>query len=664
MRFWRRPAPRPLPVSQTEKLLFGGALRYDLPFTRHERPLLRMGFWAMARQFPAMAAVVGRAAWQVDPRALLTLLGAELGQGLTRAFGLVATNSALVALFAAGPTADRLRQALPAILAVSAVAGAGALLSAVSVGASGRLEPQVERVCTARFYAGAVRIELAALEDKDIHRTLAAGRFGTDSIRVMLGSSITVVNALIGLVASAGVLFLLHPLLVAMLVLIAAPKAWGAVFTARRRYASRQAWLEHRRAIGIISNEITREQPAAEIRVHGAGQLLVDAYTDMSITMEGEQRRLARAQATTQTVASALSGAAALAAYAVLWLLLTSGGMALAVAGTAVIAVRAAGASLTGLVTQVNRLFEETLYLKDLDGACELAERHALPTGGVALPRPLEEIRLENVSFTYPGAETPALHEVSLTIPQGKVIALVGRNGSGKSTLSKLVAGLYLPSDGTIRWNGVDVRAADRQELFDQVGLLGQDFPRWPMTAAANVHIGRSARPFDQSRVEKAVTEADADEVIAALPHGWQSLVMKGFERGTQLSGGQWQRLGSARARYRQAPLLIVDEPTAALDPDAEIEAFEALRSLADHGTTVLLITHRLAATANADHIYTLDHGRLIEQGTHSELMALEGGSYRRMYERQAAQFAITPHRAAVPRPDRHHDTAAPPAYG
>ncbi|MFE5735796.1 ABC transporter ATP-binding protein [Streptomyces celluloflavus] len=664
MRFWRRPVPRPLPVSQTEELLFGGALRYDLPFTRHERPLLRMGFWAMARQFPAMAAVVGRAAWQVDPRALLTLLGVELGQGLTRAFGLVATNSALVALFAAGPTADRLRQALPAILAVSAVAGAGALLSAVSVGASGRLEPQVERVCTARFYAGAVRIELAALEDKDIHRTLAAGRFGTDSIRVMLGSSITVVNALIGLVASAGVLFLLHPLLVAMLVLIAAPKAWGAVFTARRRYASRQAWLEHRRAIGIISNEITREQPAAEIRVHGAGQLLVDAYTDMSITMEGEQRRLARAQATTQTVASALSGAAALAAYAVLWLLLTSGGMALAVAGTAVIAVRSAGASLTGLVTQVNRLFEETLYLKDLDSACELAERHALPTGGVTLPQPLEEIRLENVSFTYPGAETPALHEVSLTIPQGKVIALVGRNGSGKSTLSKLVAGLYLPSDGTIRWNGVDVRAADRQELFDQVGLLGQDFPRWPMTAAANVHIGRSARPFDQSRVEKAVTEADADEVIAALPHGWQSLVMKGFERGTQLSGGQWQRLGSARARYRQAPLLIVDEPTAALDPDAEIEAFEALRSLADHGTTVLLITHRLAATANADHIYTLDHGRLIEQGTHSELMALEGGSYRRMYERQAAQFDITPHRAAVPRPDRHHDAAAPPAYG
>jgi ATP-binding cassette subfamily B protein len=380
--------------------------------------------------------------------------------------------------------------------------------------------------------------------------------------------------------------------------------------------------------------------------------------------MEGEQRRLARAQATTQTVAAALSGAAALAAYAVLWLLLTSGGMALAVAGTAVIAVRSAGASLTGLVTQVNRLFEETLYLKDLDGACELAERHALPTGGVALPRPLEEIRLEKVSFTYPGADTPALHEVSLTIPQGKVIALVGRNGSGKSTLSKLVAGLYLPSDGTIRWNGVDVRAADRQELFDQVGLLGQDFPRWPMTAAANVHIGRSARPFDQSRIEKAVTEADADEVIAALPHGWQSLVMKGFERGTQLSGGQWQRLGSARARYRQAPLLIVDEPTAALDPDAEIEAFEALRSLADHGTTVLLITHRLAATANADHIYTLDHGRLIEQGTHSELMALEGGSYRRMYERQAAQFDITPHRPTVPRPDRHHGATAPPAYG
>lgn len=636
----RRKKPRALPVTRSERLLFGGALRYDTPFTQHEKPLLRLTFWAMARQFPAMMGLVAKAAWREDRRALLALLGAEVGQGLTRAFVLVATNQVLVALFAGGPTVDRLRQALPALLAGCAVAAAAALLSAVSVAASGRLEPKVERVCTARFYRGAVRVELAALEDKDFHRKLDAGHFGTDSVRWMLRSSITVVNALIALVASAVVLAVLHPLLVLMLVLIAAPKGWGAILSARRQYASRHAWIEHRRAIGVITQRITSQDCAAELRVHGAGRMLTDAYDDMSTTMEKEQQRLAVAEAVTQTAAAAVSGVATLAAYGVLWLLLTGGGMPLAVAGTAVIAVRSASAGLTSLVMQVNRLYEEAMYLKDLRDACDDAERQAIPTGGTPVPGPLTEVRLEDVGFTYPGAERPALSGISLRIPRGKVVALVGENGSGKTTLSKLVAGLYLPTSGRLTWNGVDLREADRDAVFDQVAVLAQDFPRWPMTARANVHIGRSDQPLEQERVARAAADAGAADLVDALPHGWETLVVKGFERGSDLSGGQWQRLGSARAHYRRAPLLIVDEPTAALDPKAEIDTFRALRSLGDDGTTVLLITHRLAATATADLIYVLDRGRLVAQGTHDELMSTEGGLYRSMYEMQAAQYA------------------------
>ncbi|MFD0381855.1 hypothetical protein ACFQ2B_03855 [Streptomyces stramineus] len=387
MTLLRRRKAREFPVSDSELLLFGGALRYDAPFATHQKPLVRMTFWAMARQLPAMVATVARAAWREDPAALLTLLGAELGQGLTRAFGLVAANRVLLALFAAGPTAERLRQALPALLAIAVVTAVSALLSAVSVAAAGQLEPKVERVCTARFYRSAVRVELAALEDKEFHRKLDAGRFGTDSVRLMLSSSVTVVNALVGLAAAAGVLALLHPALVGMLVLIASPKGWGAVVSARRQYASRHAWIEHRRAISVITSTLTSQDSAAEIRVHGAGRMLVDAYDDMSGTVEQEQRRLARAQAATQTAASALSGAAAVAAYGVLWLLLASGGMPLAVAGTAVIAVRSSGASLTALVMQVNRLYEEAMYLGDLEDACAAAERHAIPTGARPWPR-------------------------------------------------------------------------------------------------------------------------------------------------------------------------------------------------------------------------------------------------------------------------------------
>lgn len=642
MRFRRRaPARRTIPVSGSEKLLFGGALRYDMSFTQHEQPLLRVSFWAMARQLPSMVALVTRAAWSVDRRAVLALLGAEIGQGLAAGLGLLATNRALVALFADVPTTDRLRDAAPALLFIMVVTALSALLAAVSVGATSRLEPQVERVCTARYYRLAARVELQAFEEARFHRTLDAGRFGTDSVRRMIGASVAVINALVGLIATGSVLTLLNPILLPLLFLVAAPKGWGAVRSARRQHESVHAWLEHRRAIEILGRSLIEPAPAAEVRAHRAGRLVLDAFEDMSTTIETEHRRLAHAKGVTQATASALSGLGALLVYTALWLLLTEGGMPLAAGGTAVIAIRTCTSGLTALVMQVNRLYEESLYLRDLEDACTESERRAIPVGGLPLPHDVDEVRLDRVSYRYPGNDAPALDRVSLRIPAGKVVALVGENGSGKTTLSKLVAGLLLPSEGTLTWGGVDVRDADRDQIFDRVAVLGQDFPRWAMTARANVFIGRPDQPLDQARVEHAVARADAADLVDSLPHGWDTLIVKGYQRGSQISGGQWQKIGNARTRYRGAPFVIVDEPTSALDPEAEIAAFAALRSMTDDGTTVLLITHRLAATATADLIYVLEDGRLIEQGDHEGLMALDAGRYRAMYTAQAAQYGI-----------------------
>ncbi|WP_419992867.1 ABC transporter ATP-binding protein [Streptomyces boninensis] len=633
--------PPRIPVSETEQTLFGGALRYDKPYVQHELPLLRLSFWAMARELPRMIGLVVRAAWAVDRPALVAVVGAEVGIGLSGAFGLIATNRVLVALFAEGPTPDRLRQALPALFAITAVTALAAVLAAVSVAAAARLEPQVEREATARYYRLAARVELAALEDKDFHRTLDAGRFGTDSVRRMIGNSVAVINALIGLIAAGSVLTLLHPALLPMLALIAAPKGWGAVRTARRRHESIHLWIEHRRAIGVLTNDLTAQHTAAEIRAHGAGRLLNRAYADMSATLEVEQKRLAHAKGGTLLVASGLSGIAALATYGTLWALLTAGGMPLAVGGTAVIAIRTASADLTSLVLQVNRLYEEALYVHDLEVSCRESEQHAIPSGGAPLPEPTREIRVERLTFTYPGNPAPSLKEVSLTIPAGRVVALVGDNGSGKTTLSKLVTGLLLPTSGQVLWDGTDTREVDRDALFDRVAILTQDFPHWAMTARANIYIGRADGAPDGERLDRAAADSGADEVVAALPHGWDSLVIKGYERGTQVSGGQWQKLANARTRYRDAPLVVVDEPTSALDPMAEIAAFQALRQMTADGTTVLLITHRLAATATADIIYVLDEGCLIEQGSHAGLMRLPGGHYREMYEAQAAQYGV-----------------------
>ncbi|MCC3767508.1 ABC transporter ATP-binding protein/permease [Streptomyces sp. UNOC14_S4] len=639
---WGSPrAQGPAPLSESEKLLFSGALRYDKKWAVYEDPLLRMSLWSMAKQFPSMLATVCTVAWRVDRLALLVVFGANLAAGLMTAFGLVATNQVLVHLFAEGPTADRLQQALPALVTTGAVSAVSVGLGCFSVRYAGRLYPKIELEYTARYYRGMARCEMAALENKDVYRVLAAGRYGTDSVKRMLRYAVDILHDLVGFAASAVVLGFLNPALVAALALIAVPRWLAAVAVVRRAYASMHVWLDHTRAVETITYPITRADVSAEVRVHGAGKLLMDAHADMARTACREKERLAKAEATTELVGAASSGMARLVAYGLLWWLLTTGGMPLAAAGTAVIAIRTSTGYLAALVMQFNHMVEESMYLGDLDEACALTAEHAIPAGGRPVPEGGFDVVLDRVTFRYPNAEEATLECVSLTIPRGKVVALVGENGSGKTTLSNLVAGLYLPTEGTLSFGGVDVREADRDTVFDQIAVLSQEIAHWPMTVRANIHIGRPTvpRPDIQQRAERAAAAADVTGVVEDLADGWDSIAVKGFERSVKLSGGQWQKLATARALYRAAPLLIVDEPTAALDPKKEIEAFQSLRELTDDGTTVLMITHRLAATATADLIHVLRKGRLIESGTHADLMAIDGGHYREMYELQAAQY-------------------------
>ncbi|MFF7555961.1 ABC transporter ATP-binding protein [Streptomyces olivaceus] len=634
-------------VSAAEQELFGGRLRYNHAFVHHEGALTRMTFGQMASALPRMVAVVLRAGWAVDRRALSGLVVSQVGQGVTAAWGLVAVNRVLTELFAEGPTADKLRQSLPALVVLAVVSVGTALLAAWTTAMSGRLEPQVERAVATDYYRAVTGVEVTATEQPEVQRILEAGKFGTDSARRMLGLSVSVAGVLISMVASAVVLASLHWALLPMLLAIALPKGWGAVRSARREYFSRRHWVDHRRAVATLLQYLTLPHAAGEIRAHSAGRLLLHGYEEMSSLMETEQRRLARAQAYTDLVAGAFSGIASLGCYGVLWWLLTSGGLPLAVGGTAVVAIQTSTARLRSLVQQVNRMYEEMLHLGDTEEATRVAARHAIPATGTPLPEPVRAVTVEKVSFVYPGATTPSLCDVSVRVERGQVTALVGANGSGKTTLAKILAGLLLPTGGDVWWEGPDgervgAREADRAGIFRSVGLLAQDYPQWQMTAATNIAIGAGDRPRDMTRVEEAAQAADIRKLVEGLPHGWDSIVFKGYDRGVQLSGGQWQKLANARSRYRDAPVLLVDEPTSALDPHAEIEAFERLRTLADGGTAVVLITHRLAATATADHIYVLDQGHIAEHGDHDHLMARRNGLYRAMFQAQAAQYGLT----------------------
>ncbi|MFC7842141.1 ABC transporter ATP-binding protein [Streptomyces sp. NPDC057382] len=640
----KRTAPE---VSESERLLFGGPLRYDMGWNQHAEAFLELGFRAMVRRLPSLLVSSLGLARQADPGAARTVLAAEAGRGVAQAVSLLAVNSVLARLMGGGSLEERLHGAVPALVTVAAAMLVAALLRAASTYATGRLEPKVERVATERYLERAAAVELSAIEDHAFHKLLDTAQYGAASARRMISYGTRVINAMISLTAAAGVLTVLHPALLPLLITMTLPSAWSALTLARRRYESFHAWVQHARAGRLLGALLIEPEAAPEIRVHGVGGFLLRHFRAMSETAEAEQARLARLAARTGLIAAAWTGVATVATYATLGGLLLAGAMALSVAGTAVIAIRTGSQSLDTLVVEVNALHEEALFVGDLHRLYAEAAQRAIPEGGRALPEEPREIRFENVTFRYPGdSARPALDDVSLTLPLGRIVALVGENGSGKTTLVKLLAGLYTPDRGRILWDDVDAATADRHRLAERIAMVAQDFKRWPFTARVNIALGRTSAPVSEERLAASIAEAGAEPVVADLPRGLDTLLARNFSGGHELSGGQWQRLGIARAAYRRGRILIVDEPTAALDARAELEVFERIRALADSGQTVVLITHRLASVRHADLVHVLDQGRLVESGTPDELLAT-GGLYAELYALQAEQFS--PSATAVP---------------
>ncbi|MFF0429054.1 ABC transporter ATP-binding protein [Streptomyces sp. NPDC004520] len=638
--------------SDSERLLFGGELTYDYGWGAHDGAWLKLGLRAMAGSLPRQVAVAVRLAREADRRAFTTVAVSEVVRGVAQAVSLIAVNSLLVELLAAGDITDRLHAALPSLVLVAVLAVIGSVCRSASSAATGILEPKAQRVATERYLGLVARVELEAIEDDAFHKLMDSAQWGADSARRMVGYCTAVVTSAISLIAAAGVLTVLHPVLLPLLVLMALPSAWGSLTMARHRYVSWHRFVQHVRAAKLISQLLINQQAAAEIRVHDAAPFLLKHFRQMAETSEREQTRLAWTGARTAVVADSTRGVATVATYGVLGLLLWNGQMGLAVAGTAVLAIRTGAASITDLVLRVTDVQEEALFVADLEKLCEEAVRRAIPSGGLALPEDAEQISFEKVTFTYPGADKPSLHEVDLVIPRGRTVALVGRNGSGKSTLVRLLSGVRLPDSGRVLWGGVSTAEADRAQVFDRVAMVAQDFFRWPFTARVNIGIGRSRAAMDDRTIEAAAAYAGADEVIEGLPRGLDSLLARGYKGGQEISGGQWQKIGLARARHRDGTVLIVDEPTSALDPAAEQRVFDQIHQLAGSGQTTVLITHRLHSVRHADLIYVLDEGRVVEHGTFAELMdpATGAGAFREMYELQARQF-LNPSVPAQPAP-------------
>ncbi|MEU2602427.1 ABC transporter ATP-binding protein [Streptomyces hirsutus] len=639
-------------VSDAERELFGGPLRYDMGWSEHEHAQLDLTMLSALRSMPRLVGATLRMAWRANRRALLAVAISEVGQGIAAAVGLLAVNAVMHALLGSGTPVERLHAMLPALTVGAGAAVVNSGLAGWSTARAGRLEPLVERIATTQYLAAAASVELEAIEDPEFRRLIDVAQYGAASARRMIGACVASLNGSISLISTAGVLTILHPALLPMLILIAAPRGWGAMRVAQERYVSVMSWVEHVRAGRLIGNLLTERTAAQEVRIHSVGPFLLSRYERMAESAEAEQERLASSKAVTEWVAAALSGVAMAVTYGIMFWLIMGGHMSLAVAGTAVIAVRSGSASLGALVMNVNQLHEESLYVRDHSRFLDEATRRTIPSGGDPVPARVRQVTLDQVTYRYPDRADPALDEVSLTLPMGSVTAVVGENGSGKSTLMKLLSGLLLPQVGTVRWGDAEVASLDRSQLFDRVALLTQDFQRWPVTAAMNIRIGRPAHEAGPEDLRPSVDYASAGPVVAKLPDGLQSLLARVFRGASELSGGEWQKIGLARTHWRSSTaaaegVLIVDEPTSALDPQAEIAAFDRIRRLASPDLAVVLVTHRMSGVRHADRIYVLHQGRLAEQGSHQELMAARG-RYAAMFEAQAAQYAPAP---TVPRP-------------
>jgi ATP-binding cassette, subfamily B, bacterial len=608
----------------------------------------------MLRGAPAALRVLVGLAWRTSPRLTLLAAAAELLAGCTTAFGLLATASVLTQLLEQGPTPQRVLAALPALALVMAAHAARGLLDAAVGAVQAVLTPRVEQRAQEELHAAVIGVELVAFDDPDFQELVrrASGQginsvhYGVSDVGNLLSSAISLAAAIV----TAG---LLNPLLAPVVLLAAAPNGWASVRAARLSYESFVRMISRRRRLSITSDLITERPEAAEVRAFTTQEVLLGEHRRIGSALTAESVQVEHRKTAIRLLGRGLAGIGTALAYTVLGTLLYVGAMPLALAGAAAVAMRTASSAVSLTVYAANRLFEQSFYLDILASCLAQARSYHRPAATLELPRDPERIELHEVSFTYPGKKEPALRQVSLTIRRGQVIALVGENGSGKSTLAKVITGLYLPNEGQVTWDGIDIAQVDQRELHSRVGVVLQDPVEWPMTAENNVRIGRLDRADpDGGVLAGAAVDSGADAVVAELPEGWNSVLSREFQNGQDLSGGQWQRISVARGLYRDAPLLIADEPTAAMDARAEHAVFQSLQKLSrtrgvsgngarpDSGgtRTTVLITHRLANIRHADQIIVLDHGRVTERGTHDELMA-RGGGYAELFTLQARAY-------------------------
>ncbi|MGO4549488.1 ABC transporter ATP-binding protein [Lysobacter sp. 2RAF19] len=527
---------------------------------------------------------------------------------------------------------------LTLLLLEFALAIASDLLARLVSYADSVLSEMFTNATSVRLMEHAATLDLEDFEDPELQDRLDRARRQTMGRMNLLSQlfgqvqdAVTVVSFIAGLVVYA-------PWLIVLLGVALIPAFVGESHFNALNYQLNFQWTPERRQLEYLRQMGASVETAKEVKIFNLHRYFIARYRALSAQFLIANRSLARRRALWGTLLAAFGTLGYYLAYGYIAWRTVKGDFSIGDLTFLAGSFRRLRQLLEGLLVGFSQVAGQALYLDDLYSFFEIQPEIRSRPGAIAIPRPIVRgFAFEGVGFRYPDAERWALRELHFELRAGEVLALVGENGAGKTTLVKLLARLYDPDEGRILLDGRDLRDYDLEDLRANIGVIFQDFVRYHLTAAENIGVGQIDAMDDRARIEAAARRAYADEVVAGLPNGYDQVIGRRFRTGVDLSGGQWQKIAIARAYMRDAQVMILDEPTAALDARSEFEVFQRFKELS-HGRTAVLISHRFSSVRMADRILVLDEGRLEASGTHAELLA-QGGRYAELFELQAAGY-------------------------